>query len=169
MRKKVLSLLVLLCLTVSSAWATDFTVKELTASDISAWNDDNTVLTAADLNGFQAVTQAEAEAWADVPTSGNTLLIYAFSNGEVQCVNFLSGTNPGVMQGSIPRSALNYFLQNGYRIFYTAAATYTVTVKDGTEDADKWTANPNPAEAGQTVTVTYSGTKKVKSVKAKKK
>lgn len=48
-------------------------------------------------------------------------------------------------------------------------AKYAVTVKDGTEDADKWTASPNPAEKGQTVTVTYSGSKKVKSVKAKKK
>ena len=50
-----------------------------------------------------------------------------------------------------------------------AATTYAVTVKDGTEDAEKWTADPNPAEAGQTVTVTYSGLKKVKSVKAVKK
>jgi len=50
-----------------------------------------------------------------------------------------------------------------------AQTTYTVTVKDGTEDAAKWTADPNPATAGQTVTVTYSGTKKVKSVKAVKK
>ena len=51
----------------------------------------------------------------------------------------------------------------------TAQTTYTVTVKDGTEDAAKWSADPNPAAAGQTVTVTYTGTKKVKSVKAKKK
>ena len=50
-----------------------------------------------------------------------------------------------------------------------AQTTYTVTVKDGTVDADKWSANPNPAAAGQTVTVTYIGTKKVKSVKAVKK
>ena len=50
-----------------------------------------------------------------------------------------------------------------------AQTTYTVTVKDGTEDAAKWSADPNPAAAGQTVTVTYTGTKKVKSVKAKKK
>ena len=51
----------------------------------------------------------------------------------------------------------------------TAQTTYSVTVKDGTVDADKWTATPNPATAGQTVTVKYTGTKKVKSVKAVKK
>ena len=48
-----------------------------------------------------------------------------------------------------------------------AQTTYPVTVKSGTEDAEKWTATPNPAAAGQTVTVTYTGSKKVKSVKAK--
>jgi len=48
-------------------------------------------------------------------------------------------------------------------------AKYAVTVKDGTEDATNWTITPSTATAGETVTVTYSGTKKVKSVKAKKK
>ena len=46
---------------------------------------------------------------------------------------------------------------------------YNVTLAEGTEDADNWTITPNPAEEGQTVTITYSGTKKVKSVKAVKK
>ncbi len=39
-----------------------------------------------------------------------------------------------------------------------------VTVKQGVEEADKWTANPNPAASGQTVTVNYNGTLKVKSL-----
>lgn len=51
----------------------------------------------------------------------------------------------------------------------TAQTTYTVSVKEGTEDAMKWTAYPNPATAGQTVTMSYTGSKLVKSVKAKKK
>lgn len=50
-----------------------------------------------------------------------------------------------------------------------AQTTYTVTVKEGTEDATNWSATPNPATAGQTVTIKYNGTKKVKSVKAVKK
>ena len=48
------------------------------------------------------------------------------------------------------------------------AKTYKVTLQEGTEDADKWTI-PAEAEEGATVTATYSGTKKVKSVKAVKK
>ena len=51
----------------------------------------------------------------------------------------------------------------------TAQTTYTVTVKDGTEDAANWSADPNPAGEGQTVTIKYNSTKKVKRVTAAKK
>ena len=43
---------------------------------------------------------------------------------------------------------------------------YTVTVKDGTEDAAKWSADPNPAWERHSVTIKYNGTKKIKSVTA---
>ncbi len=52
--------------------------------------------------------------------------------------------------------------------------TYTVTLKEGTEDADNWTITPEEAKTtgvaqGTEITATYSGTKLVKSVKAVKK
>ena len=47
-------------------------------------------------------------------------------------------------------------------------ATYKVTLQEGTEDAKNWTV-PEEAAEGASVTVTYNGTKKVKSVKAVKK
>ena len=50
-----------------------------------------------------------------------------------------------------------------------AQTTHTVKIKEGTADAEKWTIAPNPATAGQKVVVTYSGNKKVKSVRARKK
>ena len=55
-----------------------------------------------------------------------------------------------------------------------AQTTYKVSVKEGTEDATSWTIAPAEATttgvaAGTTVTATYNGTKKVKSVKAVKK
>ena len=60
-----------------------------------------------------------------------------------------------------------------------AEPTYTVTVKEGTEDASNWRGKAGEGEyqelpltgleAGTAVSVKYSGTKKVKSVKAKKK
>ena len=46
--------------------------------------------------------------------------------------------------------------------------TYKVTLQEGTEDATNWTV-PEEAAEGATVTVTYNGSKKVKSVKAVKK
>ena len=61
----------------------------------------------------------------------------------------------------------------------TVLPTYSVTLAEGTEDADKWTVKVGEGEAqafpvkgldgGETVIATYSGTKKVKSVKAVKK
>ena len=48
-------------------------------------------------------------------------------------------------------------------------ATYKITVAEGTEDAANWTISPAEAAEGSPVTATYSGEKKVKSVKAVKK
>lgn len=45
---------------------------------------------------------------------------------------------------------------------------FKVAVEEGTEDAENWTITPNLATEGQTVSVQYNGTKRVKSVKAVK-
>jgi len=50
---------------------------------------------------------------------------------------------------------------------WAQAQTYKVTLQEGTEDATNWTV-PEEAAEGATVTVTYKGEKKVKSVKAVK-
>ena len=50
------------------------------------------------------------------------------------------------------------------------APTYAVTFAEGTPETDKWKADPNAGVTkGKTVTVTYTGTKKVIGVKAEKK
>lgn len=41
-----------------------------------------------------------------------------------------------------------------------------MTLADGTDDAENWTISPSFAKEGQTVTVTYTGKKKIKSIKA---
>lgn len=51
----------------------------------------------------------------------------------------------------------------------TAQTTYKTTLKDGTEDAANWSAAPNPAREGQSVTIKYNGKKKVKRVTTVKK
>ncbi len=50
-----------------------------------------------------------------------------------------------------------------------STATYSVALKEGTEDAANWSATPTEQIAGQNVTLQYAGTKKVKSVKVVKK
>ena len=46
----------------------------------------------------------------------------------------------------------------------TSPVTYTTTFADGTEDDQKWTINPNPAAEGNTISLIYNGTMKVKSI-----
>lgn len=68
--------------------------------------------------------------------------------------------------------------QNMYAL-YEGTGGFAVTLKENTEDADKWTVKVGTGEAqalpveglegGETITITYTGTKKVKSVKVVKK
>lgn len=51
----------------------------------------------------------------------------------------------------------------------TVTQNYKVTLADGTEDSGNWTISPANPQPGDVVTITYGGTKKVKSVKAVKK
>ena len=52
---------------------------------------------------------------------------------------------------------------------FKLVTTYAITLAEGTEDATNWTISPTEAAEGATVTATYSGERKVKSVKAVKK
>ena len=49
-----------------------------------------------------------------------------------------------------------------------AQTTYNVTLADGTEDAANWSVTPTSAAEDETVTIKYSGTKRVKSITAVK-
>ena len=51
----------------------------------------------------------------------------------------------------------------------TNEPSYSVTLADGIDDAANWTISPAAAGAGETVTLTYAGTKTVKSIKVVKK
>ena len=47
-------------------------------------------------------------------------------------------------------------------------ATYDVTMKEGTDDADNWVINPANAASGTEITLKYNGRKKVKSITIEK-
>lgn len=57
-------------------------------------------------------------------------------------------------------------LPGGFSVSLCHHCCYAVTLADGTDDAENWTISPSFAKEGQTVTVTYTGKKKIKSIKA---
>ena len=91
----------------------------------------------------------------------------------------LGSGNPKTVIANAPGTATIECYHEGWTSGYctvtvTAPATYTVTLKEGTEDAGNWSFTPTEATttgvaAGTEVKATYGGAKKVKSVKAKKK
>ena len=73
---------------------------------------------------------------------------------------FLHGTSNG--------SDDQDFYVYAIKLIAAPAPTYSITLAEGTEDAENWSV-PAEAAAGTEVTATYNGEKKVKSVKAVKK
>lgn len=74
---------------------------------------------------------------------------------------FLHGTSTGSNDQDLYVYAI--------KLIAAPAATYSITLAEGTEDDKEWTISPAEAAEGSPVTATYSGEKKVKSVKAVKK
>ena len=103
-----------------------------------------------------------ADAWtADVPTAeklaeGTAYVYYYIKGNDSQLDDEIFS------DGDIKAA-------NGFEVTLAAAPTYKVEFAEGTPETDKWKADPNPAKKGETVTATYSGDRKVKSVKAVKK
>ena len=100
--------------------------------------------------------------WSDkVPTAAD------FNQGNVYVWYYVKG-NDGDETSTFNDGAITKLGESGY-VTLAAAPTYAVTLAEGTEDAEKWTIVPAEAAADATITATYSGTRKVKSVKAVKK
>ena len=146
-------------------------VKKLTVPD--TWTGDMTTFSAADLPSDFAAVGDDVVTTIPAPTAtGNVVLIYGFSGGETKYVEYANGVQSATDSRDFPRDQIYGFVNiMGYEgVYYTAAAgtsaTYTVSLKDGVKDADKWTISPNPAPEGSPVTIQYTGRLKVKGVKA---
>ena len=61
--------------------------------------------------------------------------------------------------------------EDAYKKLAEAAgnADYTVTIKDGTDDAENWVITPDTGKPGTIVTIKYKGAKQIKSIKIRKK
>ena len=128
----------------AGAWADGtLQVTEIKASDISAWDGDNTTLSAADLPGFKAMTFDEAKAWADAPASGSVILIYAFDGNDAKYVHFYDGEYIESYSQSILRDMI-YNALGSTATFYTSGASsepsaQTVDVTPVTGTTNQWT------------------------------
>ena len=107
----------------------------------------------------------DAEGWTDqLPTAEGFT-----QQGIVYVWYYPVGTDEGVDGATATYSDGDICLQS-ITARIAAAPTYAVEFAEGTEESDKWTASPNAdVEKGETVTVTYTGSKKVIGVKAEKK
>ena len=107
----------------------------------------------------------DAEGWTDqLPTAEGFT-----QQGIVYVWYYPVGTDEGIDDATATYSDGDICLQS-ITARIAAAPTYAVEFAEGTEESDKWTASPNAdVEKGETVTVTYTGSKKVIGVKAEKK
>ena len=109
-----------------------------------------------------ALLALAADAWtADVPTA------QSLAQGQAYVYYYVRGNNGDTDETTF--SDGDILSANALTVTLAAAPTYAVTFAEGT-DPNEWTASPNTdVKKGQTVTVTYTGTKKVLGVKAEKK
>ena len=110
-----------------------------------------------------ALLALAADQWtADVPTAES------LAQGQAYVYYYVRGNNSDTDEENF--SDGDILAANALTVTIAAAPTYAVTFADDLAEPTLWTASPNTGVTkGQTVTVTYTGTKKVLGVKAEKK
>ena len=109
-----------------------------------------------------ALLALAADQWtADVPTAQK------LTKGQAYVYYYVRGNDSDTDEENF--SDGDILAANALTVTIAAEPTYAVTFAEGT-DPNEWTADPNAdVKKGQTVTVTYTGSKKVIGVKAEKK
>ena len=109
-----------------------------------------------------ALLALAADQWtADVPTAEK------LTKGEAYVYYYVRGNDSDTDEENF--SDGDILAANALTVTIAAEPTYAVTFAEGT-DPNEWTADPKAdVKKGQTVTVTYTGSKKVIGVKAEKK
>ena len=131
---------------------------------------DATQLTGAAKMMYYASTEStapdyDAQGWSDkVPTAEKFT-----EAGNVNVWYYPVGTDEGV-GGATATYSDGDMNATALAVALLPEPTYNVEFAEGTNDDNEWTASPaTDVKKGQTVTVTYTGTKKVIGVKAEKK
>ena len=177
-KNKLLLLLALLLTAATGAWATDYTT--LAVGDVIKVGD--TFSPTADgainnngVNSGETYTLIRADIDNDFNVDEKTDgAYYVFKYVSIMSSPYIHFDKAFEVKAiSDGLEVTNIKTVKGY-LFYTlalhesaaAAAGYTVSMKDGVKDADKWTISPNPAAEGSPVTIQYTGRLKVKGVTA---
>ena len=184
-RNKLLLLLALLMTVATGAWADETLLLTIENKDYASFTsgsktfDDkvtitfsNSVYNVGDYGWFSSGTPSLLTV---AGTNGYTITSCKFYTqlGTASTGYTVEGESPSVyLKGGYVYTDNSYSVNIGeygvtkIEVYGTAPSGYTVTLKDGVKDADKWTISPNPAEEGQTVTLQYNGRLKVKGVTA---
>lgn len=142
LKAKILITLALLLTAVTGAWAEEtVTVKELTASEITAWANDATNITAADLPGFVEATTEQAQSWDGYPTNGFVYLIYGFDNGEMKKINYNFGNAMTPSQAPKTRAGVYDDMNRSTpdRYFYVTGIEGGIEVNPVVDKTNQWT------------------------------
>ena len=165
-------------LTVTATWGVQikavkvyYTTAKVDVTGISLSQTEATMTVGGETLTLTATVAPDAAADKTVTWTTSDASVASVANGVVTAV--AAGT------ATITATATNGTADTGDDVSATCAVTvstagYSVALKEGTDDATSWTIAPAEATttgvaAGTTVTATYSGMKKVKSVKAVKK
>ena len=145
MRKKLFSILALLCLTVVSAWAvSDISLKEITADMVKeTWKDNNTIpVTTTDFPGFTATTLEAAKALGVPNNTGYVYVIYGVDdNGYFMAFRYNNGEYDGET-GMMAFGSIYTNIGFGDKYYYTGIAG-TALKPDATRKV--WTLAEMPA------------------------
>ena len=182
MKKRLLTMLVLLVAVVSGAWAT---TNSIVINGTPQVGDKSISLTYHfDPNNVSGITSyvptLKVKCAADNKWDEMNLSLHEVSSGTTNIsLNTLGEFEAGKTYEVCFAYNNGNWVDEVFQSFVPAGpATYTVTLAEGTEDADKWSVKVGEKAAafpvgglkgGETVTATYNGSKKVKSVKAVKK
>ena len=189
MRKnKLLLLLALLMTAATGAWADETLLLTIESKDYKTFKsgsktfDDkvtvtfsNSVYNYGNGDGWNAGSNASLLTVAGTNGYAVTSCKFYTENGPASTGYTVEGESPSVyLYNSAVYTDASKSVYKGYagvtkiEVYGTApaAAGYTVSLKDGVKDADKWTISPNPAPEGSPVTIQYTGRLKVKGVKA---
>ena len=116
--------LALLLTAVGGAWADGtVTVTEIKASDIQTWANDRTIVSTADLPGFNTATEDAAKAWTGVPSSGTTFLLYEYDTNQStwKYIQFEDGGSGTAYTYNFTRDDIKGQLFDGNKVYYTGS------------------------------------------------